>query len=180
MWGFLLYQLITTILWLTIVRKPDGYTFTCKWIHYARCTSNLLLINDKSQYFVSNHTINYVIYTDSYISCVVIFFGYILGVFPESNTDCRYNETCCWSEVIHDIHNGVPNLFRTNHRQLLFRRHMNDDSKYYIYTVFDKRILIIKKIRNFPGCGSHFNVWCKLKKVGGSGGGVSRDKLLSA
>ena len=29
----------------------------------------------------------------------------------------------------------------------LFRRHVNDDSQYYKYTVFDKRKLNIKKIR---------------------------------
>ena len=33
----------------------------------------------------------------------------------------------------------IYNSCRTNHRQLLFRRHVNDDSKYYVYTVSDKR-----------------------------------------
>ena len=33
------------------------------------------------------------------------------------------------------ILNGVHNSCGTNHRQLLFRRHVNDDSKYYIFTV---------------------------------------------
>ena len=39
---------------------------------------------------------------------------------------------------------------------------LNDDSMYYVYTVYtisDKRKLNIKKIRSFPGCGSHFNVY---------------------
>ena len=39
---------------------------------------------------------------------------------------------------------------RTNlRRQLLFRRHVYDDSKYYVYTVSDKRKLNIKKDKRF-------------------------------
>ena len=85
--------------------------------------------------------------------------GTIPGIFAESNADCRYDDTRCWSEVIHDIHvhNGVHNLCRTTHHQLS-SRHINDDSKFYVYTVPDKRKLNIKKFRSFPFCGSHFNM----------------------
>ena len=44
---------------------------------------------------------------------------------------------------IHDIHNGVHNSCRTNHRQLLFRWHVNDDSKYYVHIESDIRKLNI-------------------------------------
>ena len=49
-----------------------------------------------------------------------------------------------------DVYNGVQNTCRTNHCQLLFRRHMNDDSKYYLHTVSHKRKLNEKQIRPDP------------------------------
>ena len=49
-----------------------------------------------------------------------------------------------------DVYNGIQNTCRTNHRQLLFRRHMNDDSKYYLHTVSHKRKLNEKQIRPDP------------------------------
>ena len=52
------------------------------WINslYTRCTSNILLINDWSQYFVSNHTL---ISCDLY-SYLFNFFGNIQGIFANS------------------------------------------------------------------------------------------------
>ena len=46
-----------------------------------------------------------------------------------------------------------------------FKRHVNDDSKYFVYTVSDKRKLNVKKIRTLT-C---INDGCKLKGGGGVG-----------
>ena len=63
-----MYLLITTIWRFVIVRKPDRYTW--KWIHYARCTSNLLCLKSYT---------NYAIYIYSYLwGAVLIFLRYFL------------------------------------------------------------------------------------------------------
>ena len=43
-----------------------------------------------------------------------------------------------------------------------------------IYTVSDKRKVNIQKIRNFPGCGSHFNMYQHRMQI--EGGWVVWDK----
>ena len=102
--------------------------------------------------------------------CLCILFVISRVYLGESNTECRHDDTYCWSEVIHDIHNGVQYSCRTIHRQLLFRRHVNDDSKYYGQTKIeqkkDKKFsrLRITLLRVFT-----IIVACKLK-----GGGLRR------
>ena len=39
----------------------------------------------------------------TYLSCVCVFFGNIPGIFAESNTDFRYDDTRCWSEVMYTM-----------------------------------------------------------------------------
>ena len=95
-------------------------------------------------FVVHQRMLNYAIYTANHAVPVYFFREcpeYICRV-EYIHTDCRYDDTRCLSEVIHDIHNGVQNSCRTNHRKLLFRRNVNDDFKYYVYTVSDKRKFI--------------------------------------
>ena len=75
--SYVLYLLLTRILRFATVRKPDRYTFTCKWIHYAAVPQ---IYFSKSTIYRSTLS-QYAIFTPNEAVCIFwLYSGYICKI----------------------------------------------------------------------------------------------------